>query len=347
MTFFKYVHDHYLAGLFFIFCVALTNLILWLQPQQTIAVSDLLYLDVLLGLFFCLYFSASYWQQRRWYREIKLRRAAGADSLTWRLEPSNRFAECETAAYVNQLLDYHQQSLEQLRQAQQDQKEFIASWVHDIKVPLAALQMLNETYQAQLPEKANYQLTDELTRIDHYVEQVLYYSRLDAFSKDYLIQEYALAPIINQVVSENATYFLHKQIHFQLVGAATVLTDEKWLHFILTQIISNSLKYTATSGQITVSLQQNQQGVQLQISDTGIGIPEQDLSRIFTKGFTGSNGRQVVNNATGLGLYLAQQMCIKLGHQLSVTSTVGVGTTMTLLFPFLSYYDNEFSPTTH
>lgn len=343
MTFLKYARDHYLDLLFFVGCLALTNLILWLQPQQLITASDLLYLDLLLCLFFGLYFASTYWRKRHWYREIQLRRAAQADSLNWRLDQTKTYAEQYTATYINQLLDYRQQSLEQLHQQNQDQKEFIAGWVHDIKVPLAALQMLNETYREQLPEKAAYQMTDELTRINHYVEQVLYYSRLDAFSQDYLIQEHALTPLIKQVIRENAAYFLHKKIHFELIGAdETVLTDEKWLVFILNQIIANSLKYTADDGHITVKLSHDQHGVNLKISDDGIGIPEEDQARIFAKGFTGSNGRQSNSNATGLGLYLAQQLSIKLGHQLSAASVVGQGTTMTLHFPFLSYYNDEF-----
>lgn len=344
MSFFKYLRDQHLTIIFFAACLALTDFMLWLQPKEVMPWHDLLYLNLLLGLFFCGFLVATYWHQRQWYLQINSRYQAKAAGLNWRLEQPQTFAQQQVVTYVNQLLDYHQQSLAQLLRQNQDQKEFIASWVHDIKVPLAALQMLNESYQDRLPEKINFQMTDELTRIDHYVEQVLYYSRLDAFSKDYLIQEHALKTIINQVVRDNATYFLHKKIHFQLNGKnLTVLTDEKWLYFILNQIIANSLKYTAPNGHITVNLSQTEQGVKLTITDDGIGIAPQDLKRIFDKGFTGNNGRQKAVKATGLGLYLAKQLSEKLGHQLTAQSTINQGTTLTLLFPFLSYYNDEFN----
>lgn len=344
MSFLKYLRDQHIPIIFFAACLGLIDFMFWLQPKKVMPWHDLWYLNLLLGLLFCGFLGATYWRQRQWYQQINAHYQAKAAGLNWRLEQPQTFAQRQIATYVNQLLDYHQQSLAQLLRQNQDQKEFIASWVHDIKVPLAALQMLNESYQENIPERASFQITDELTRIDHYVEQVLYYSRLDAFSKDYLIQEYPLKTIINQVVRDNATYFLHKKIHFQLNGKnLTVLTDEKWLYFILNQIIANSLKYTAPNGHITVSLSQTEQGVKLAIADDGIGIAAQDLRRIFDKGFTGSNGRQEAVKATGLGLYLAKQLSEKLGHRLTAQSTVNQGTTLTLLFPFLSYYNDEFN----
>ncbi len=181
-----------------------------------------------------------------------------------------------------------------------------------------------------------------LRKIDEYVEQVLYYSRLDSFSKDYFIQSHSLKKMVQQSVKQSADYFIQKNIHFSLEGDDhLVLTDEKWLQFILNQLLSNALKYTDTRGDITISLSKNERGVWLTLADTGIGIPREDLGRIFDKGFTGKNGRNEETNSTGLGLFLAKSLAEKLGHHLYVESTLGEGTSFQLLFPNLTYFSEE------
>ncbi|KRN28426.1 his Kinase A domain protein [Lactobacillus selangorensis] len=342
MTFFAYLRDHAFHFFFWLGSLVLLNLILWLEPSYTIHLATLLYLDGLLSIFFFIFMGLLYWHELPWYRAISERQQAQDDALNWPLNEANSNAQQQIQDYVDQLLRAHQQSLENEISAQQDQREFIDSWVHEIKVPLAATRLLIESVEEDLPDKKFTQFELELQKINFYVEQVLYYSRLNDFAKDYLIQEYPAKPIINDLIRDNMNYFFEKQIHVEVNGPdVELLTDEKWLRFILEQILSNSLRYTPKGGTITITTKHAQRGNWITIADTGIGIPPQDLPRVFDKGFTGSNGRQSNERATGLGLYLAQQMSRKLGHQLTIASTQGQGTTVTLFFPLLSYYNDE------
>ncbi|MFV0982980.1 HAMP domain-containing histidine kinase [Latilactobacillus sakei] len=341
MTFKKFIRDHLFHIVFFFGGMFVLDIVLWLDPHMRLAKETLMYLDFLLTIFFCAFLIGLYLYHRKWFRTIQIRLNAKEDALNWPLTGATSAEKQYFQKYVNSLLDYHQQSIERLMHAQQDQKDFIDGWVHESKVPLAATQLLVEWIEDQIPEEKFNQLTDELVQIEHYVEQVLYYSRLDSFSKDYLVQEYALKPLINQTIRQNRNYFIQNRIQFKLTGEEqTVLTDAKWLVFILNQIVSNALKYTPQNGQITIDLAHDEQGVWLSVSDSGIGIPAEDLPRVFDRGFTGQNGRQSNQRSTGLGLYLAKSLSNKLGHELYASSTPGNGATFKLLFPFLSYYND-------
>lgn len=187
----------------------------------------------------------------------------------------------------------------------------------------------------------------QLDQIEFYVEQVLYYSRLDSFSKDYLLHETSLRPLINDVVANQRNGFINKRLSFRLNGTdQIVLTDNKWLRFILAQLISNAVKYTPEGGHITALIRNTGKETQLQITDTGIGIPKDEQHRVFEKGFTGSNGRLSNHKSTGLGLFLAEKLAEKLGHHLSLTSVINQGTTVTIHFPYVSYY-GEADQTVH
>ncbi|MFC6314141.1 sensor histidine kinase [Lapidilactobacillus achengensis] len=346
MTFWKFTRDHFLQIIFWLLGLLLFNLVIWLDPSNSIALVNLLYLDLLLVIFLAVFLFVLFWSRRSWYRQVDDRITDADNILNQPLINPQRCDERQIARYSEVLLETHQQVLNSLVNEQADQREFIDSWVHDIKVPLAALRLVGDSLEDEIGEQKYDQLVEEIDRMNHYVEEVLYYSRLSHFANDYLIQEYSLKAIINPVVRDNMNYFIHKKIRLERKNLDyTVLTDQKWLSFIIQQIIANSLKYTPPAGEITIAVVSDRRGLDLQITDTGVGIPEADLSRIFDKGFTGANGRHADTHATGLGLYLAQKLAQKLGHQISVCSTVGVGTTLTIHFPLLSYYNSPDSQT--
>jgi Signal transduction histidine kinase len=346
MTFLRFLKDHLLQILFWLMGLVLLNLVIWLDPSNSVALVNLLYLDLLLVIFLAIFLFILYWSRRNWYRQLTNKIKDADNILNYPLENPQSNDEQLVALYSQTLLDTHQQILNSLINEQNDQREFVDSWVHDIKVPLAALKLITDSIEEQISEEKYVQLTDEVNRMNHYVEKVLYYSRLSSFANDYLIQEYSLKDIINPVVRDNMNYFINKRI--QLVQHNldyTVLTDRKWLSFILEQLLSNSLKYTLAQGTITIEVVSRRDGLNLLIKDSGVGIPEADLGRIFDKGFTGENGRHADTHATGLGLYLAKQLADKLGHQISATSKVGQGTTLIIHFPLLSYYNSPGSST--
>ncbi len=175
---------------------------------------------------------------------------------------------------------------------------------------------------ALLEEPTRQALSTELRRIEQYVEMVLCYLRLDAGSTDYVIREYDLDSILRQAIRRQASFFIRKKIslNYKPVGVS-VITDEKWLLFVIEQILSNALKYTA-SGSVTITLEPPKT---LCVRDTGIGIAPEDLPRVFEKGYTGYNGR-TDKKASGIGLYLCRRICGNLGHRIRIDSAPGEGT---------------------
>ena len=207
-------------------------------------------------------------------------------------------------SYINQLIREHQELMQQVVSNQEEQKEYIDSWVHEIKVPLAASRLLLHSIEFDIPDEKFILLENELNRMNEYVEQVLYVARLDSFSKDYLVQEISLKAVIQPVLRSQANYFIQKNLHYAVEGEdQQVLTDEKWLGFIFRQLVSNAVKYTPQNGQLTIRIEKDAQGTYLHLQDSGIGIPKEDMRRIFDKGFTGENGRQTDTHTTGLGLF--------------------------------------------
>ncbi len=207
---------------------------------------------------------------------------------------------------------------DEMGRQRQELMEYYTVWVHQIKTPIAAMRLLLDS----MDETGTAQLREELQRIEQYVEMVLCYLRLEGDSTDYVIREYDLDKIIRQAVRSHASSFIRKKLRLEYEPlGARVVTDEKWLYFVLDQVLSNALKYTSR-GRISITLEEPKT---ICISDTGIGISPEDLPRVFEKGYTGENGR-ADKRATGIGMYLCRRICEKLGHTISVTSVPGEGT---------------------
>ncbi len=195
--------------------------------------------------------------------------------------------------------------------------DYFTLWVHQIKTPISAMRLLLQTEQGG----QNLALAAELLKIEQYVDMVLQYLRLDSTATDFVIKACDLDNIIRQSIRKFAGLFILKKIQLDFRETRLqVLTDEKWLCFILDQLLSNALKYTM-SGAVTIRAE----GLTLMVEDTGVGISPEDLPRIFDKGFTGLNGRED-KKSTGLGLYLTKRAADMLGHTLSVESGVHRGT---------------------
>ena len=206
----------------------------------------------------------------------------------------------------------------------QEKQDFFALWTHQIKTPIAALNLL---LQGEKQDVAA--CRQELFKIESYVEMALNYLRFEEMSNDLVLERNSLEQLVRQVVKKYAAIFIYNHISVQLEHLDyTVLTDEKWFCFVLEQILSNALKYTK-HGSVKISAEETENGLQIFVKDTGIGIKREDLPRIFEKGYTGYNGR-MDKKASGLGLYLCKGVCEKLGHEIRVVSEEGEGTTVIL-----------------
>ncbi len=225
--------------------------------------------------------------------------------------------------------------LERIRQVEElikekgDITDYFTLWTHQIKTPIAAMGLL---LQQEIDSQEQYyrqkrEIESELFKIEQYVEMVLQYLRLNSSINDFVLKEYEIDHMIRQAVRKYAPMFIRKKLtlHYEPLQVK-VVTDEKWLVFVLEQVLSNAIKYTA-AGDIFIYLENGC----LTIKDTGMGILPEDLPRIFDKGYTGYNGRSD-KKASGIGLYLVKKILNKLGHKILVESEPGAGTTVRLLF---------------
>ncbi|SDX49645.1 HAMP domain-containing sensor histidine kinase [Paenibacillus sp. CF384] len=257
-----------------------------------------------------------YQQNLRAMRQLS---SGDADSLSLEGELTRR--------YLDELKIQHIREMNRVHDRQNEHYDFIVSWFHEIKTPVAVLRLLQQT------EMDANSLREELAKIEHYIDQALYYAKLDSFNQDYDIQNCDLLQIAKEIVKTHSKTFITKKIRIDMQAESTaVQSDPKWLQFIVNQIVTNSLKYTEHGGQITITSVVTPLEKQLLIRDSGIGISPQDLPRIFNRGFTGETGRKYTKS-TGMGLYLAQQLSNKLGHYITCSSEVGVSTQFIIHFP--------------
>lgn len=238
----------------------------------------------------------------------------------------------EDKIYYRLLKVANKSMMEQVSESKRERKEYkeyIEQWIHDVKTPISAMKLLCENNKSDTTRK----LMAELEKVSHYTDQALYYARSENVEKDYLIKEVSLSEMIHAAVAENKQLLLQNHISVEVKDCDdTVYTDEKWIGFILNQLIANAVKYSKKEPKITFEANSKQGHVVLSIGDNGVGILETDLPRIFEKGFTGENGR-TEKSSTGIGLFLCKRLCEKLGIGIAVKSESGQGTQVELYFP--------------
>lgn len=208
-------------------------------------------------------------------------------------------------------------------------KEYIEQWVHEVKTPISLIKLLEENNRTTKSSAVLMQLEE----IDRYVEQALFYARSEDVEKDYLIKEISLEKCINSVVTKNKQGFILNGIDIEIKNIdKNIYCDSKWLEFILNQIIVNSIKYRNNENpKVEIKSIDIKNGVQLIIEDNGIGIPQNEISRVFEKGFTGNKGR-TNSKSTGIGLYLCKKLCGKLGLLITIESKENLYTKVIITF---------------
>lgn len=229
------------------------------------------------------------------------------------------------------------ENINQIEEQMQDFKNYIEMWIHEVKIPLSTLVLISENHKDQFDKKTKTQLK----RLENYVDQVLYYARSENAEKDYLIKETDLSKVIKNVGLKNMDDLLENKIDYNVKNVnVKVLTDSKWLEFILEQIINNSIKYKRDieDSFIKISSLDEKNRTTLIIEDNGIGIKESDLKQVFDKSFTGENGRNK-SKSTGMGLFIAKNMCEKLGHKINIESKENEYTKVYITFAKDKYYE--------
>ena len=219
----------------------------------------------------------------------------------------------------------------------EDYKEYIELWIHEIKIPIATSKMVIENNKNAITKS----IDEELDKVENYIEQALFYARSNTVEKDYYIRKVVLKEIINESIKKNKSSLIQEKISIDIHDLEIeVNTDNKWIVFILNQIIQNSIKYRKKENSvIEIYANQGKENVILYIKDNGIGIKQGEITRVFEKGFTGTNGRLSNKKSTGIGLYLCKKLCNKLGIGIELNSVQNKGTAVMLIFPQSSYIE--------
>ena len=310
----SYLKQHKLALLAFVLCAALyaVTFVFYRFPLEAIAYPTALCLVLLLA-----FAAADIARTKKKHTELE--RIKGFDArLAGSFPKAGGIVERDYQEIIHLMREQNEAAEEKSEQSLREMMDYYTVWVHQIKTPIASMRLALQN----IDTAQSRQLLSELGRIERYVEMVLTFLRLGSDSTDYVIKEHELDDIVRGAVKKLAGDFINKRIKLEYTELnATVLTDEKWLAFVIEQVLSNALKYTP-EGTVSVYLESPKT---LCIRDTGIGIAPEDLPRVFENGYTGYNGRSD-KKASGIGLYLCRRVCDKLGHTISAESKAGEGT---------------------
>lgn len=235
----------------------------------------------------------------------------------------------EISKYMTERVSDYSQSIN-------DFKEYIEMWIHEVKLPISSLVLMCHNNKDNVDEK----YIRQIKRLDNYADQVLYYIRSNYAENDYLLKEIELDKVIGSVLIKNKDDLLENKINVSVEECNTsVISDGKWIEFILNQIVNNSIKYKRdnTKSVIIFTAEENKKQVKLSIYDNGIGIPQKDLTRVFNKAYTGENGRKGAKS-TGIGLYIVKKLCDKLGHTIDIESAPNQWTRVNIYFGKNDFY---------
>lgn len=338
MSFLEYVKDKRYFILFYLSLMSFVSLIMLVGFYQLNPFNKILYTNITCFVIAALYIIIGYFYRRKFYQEMK-DLIESSQEETMAIMPDAQNNEQKLIFNILKKVNKeHAKQLETLYDQKRDQQEFIMSWIHEVKIPIAASRLLMENSEDKTTDFLTDKFEDELHKINDYVEQALYYSRIDSFSKDYFISEMNTNQLIKNSVKKYAKLFINKGIHFEMDDTEQLVqSDKKWFGFVIDQLVANALKYTDEGGRISVYFEEDSEEKRLFIQDNGIGIAPEDIGRVFEKGFTGSTGRSHAKS-TGMGLYLAKQLANKLGHDITIKSEVNDYTKVTIHFPKIRNY---------
>lgn len=332
----KYLKDKFIS--IFILLLAYFVIILMLlvfnsDVSLIIAISFVLFSGIIPA------YLLDYFKKKKFY-DLLLKNIARLDKKYLVLETLEIPNFYEGQIFYQSFYDINKSMIENVKNYElsvNDFKEYVEMWIHEVKIPISSLILIAHNHKDMIDKK----VLDQIKRIENYVEQVLYYVRSENAEKDYLIKKNNLSKIISSVALKNKDALLESKIDFNVNDVDyEVLTDSKWLEFILNQIINNSIKYKKENNDsyIKIFAKKQNNSIILTIYDNGIGIKEEDLSRVFDKSFTGHNGREKIKS-TGMGLYIAKKLCKKLGHSIDIDSKENEYTSINIVFSENDFYN--------
>ncbi|MBU3137346.1 sensor histidine kinase [Clostridium gasigenes] len=311
------------------------NCILYSSSNINKSFLDIMYMDILILLIMLITFTYGFRKEKKKFTDIcKCSENTNNKINDFYLNVFSKILEKENLKHIR--------IEESLKNNINDFEDYITKWVHDIKINIAVVDLLLE----DLEDDESQKIIAQMEQMKFSTNQVLYVTRANNYNLDIKSEEVAVCDEIKKAIKENAGFFINKNIEIILDSEGfNIISDRKWIHYILSQIINNSSKYTNENGQLHVFSKEDSKAFYLHIKDNGIGIPKEDINRIFHKGFTGKNGR-TRTKSTGIGLYYAKKMCNNLSIDLKVESEEGEYTEFILSFYKLADYYNV-TPMSH
>lgn len=334
MRFKEYLKDKIIYISLLVFAVITIEILLIPYDMQ---IFIKIYVAVAIIAAFLIGFLVEYYSKKNYYDTVKSRiRELQEEYLIMEVLPKADFTEANILE--DAIRDIGKSMLENVNKykyLQEDYKDFIELWIHEIKIPIATSKMIVENNKNEITASIN----EELDKIDNYTEQALFYARSNTVEKDYIVRKIQLKEIVNGSILKNKAQLIQNKISIDTKNLdETVCTDSKWCIFIINQIIQNSIKYSKNADrQIEIYGERKKENIILYIKDNGIGIKESEITRVFEKGFTGENGRITGKKSTGIGLYLCKKLCDKLCIGLELNSKKDEGTEVKLIFPNNSF----------
>lgn len=319
-----FIRDHIAFIIFQMIVVGFLISVFWLEGFNDI--NTAFYVFCIALLLMISFLVIRYMLRRRFYQRILVPPNSMDDALNISAKTSENAA---IEKYMHDLYRIYQREVQGLYAKEQRQSKFMNQWIHQMKTPISVLELL-----LQEPTLDTKSVQEEIDRLKRGLEMVLMNARIDNFENDMQIERIYLKECVTAVINDNKRLFITNQVfpHVVIADDIIVTSDLKWLKFLIGQFITNAVKYTFEKNKkIEVIASQNEQIITLTIKDEGIGIPKSDLSRVTKAFFTGENGRKT-GESTGMGLYLAKELCDKLGHDLQIASEVGMGTSITITF---------------
>lgn len=331
MSMVKYLQQNrklVVLGLFF--CVFPGTMIA-LTEEVSFFETNGFYCIIVLLFVFVLFLLLDFMKKRSFYEKLaKLLESEEMDFVVSLPDPRTAEEELYTKLLFR-LKANAEEALLAFEEQKEEDMEFVETWVHEIKTPISAAKLIIENSLDNPKEETLYALSDEIQRIEDMVQKTICYSQLNDFSKDCQISDVSLKSVVNKCVRSEYSNIQNKDIHVKMENLDfTVNSDEKWLGFIVKQILDNAVKYSREHGEIYIYGINEHYDQRLVIKDFGVGIRAEDVRRVFDKGYTGANGRKKMTS-TGVGLYLSNKLAKKLGHDIRIDSTFGKGTIVEII----------------
>ena len=334
MKFTSFLKDKILLIVMYLLAIASIEILLL---AYNIGIIVKLYVAIILILVLFIAFFIEYKKKNKFYKQLKENmNELGEKYLISEIVKTPSFIEGKILKEtINDLGKSMLENVNYYKNIQEDYKEYIELWIHEVKIPIAASKLIIENNKTEVAKS----IEEELDKVENYTEQALFYARSNAVEKDYIITKTNLKSLVNGAILKNKNTLINEKIAIELKELDNeVYTDSKWATFIINQIIQNSIKYSKEQDKkIEIYAKQKNDKVVLYIKDNGIGIKKGEITRVFEKGFTGENGRIIGKKSTGIGLYLCKKLSDKLGLGLELNSEKDIGTEVRLIFPKNSY----------